>query len=105
MSAYELNRAIHTVYIHRDNTMAFRDGDFSMLAPFDLSPEEYAAIVERDFPKLWSLHAHPIILFHLSAVLNPREWYMQNVAPKIVGVPNQFYDFYSTAEEPAPAVA
>ncbi len=98
MSVYELNRAIHTIYIIRENTIAFRDGDVAMLQPFDLTPEEYTAVVERDFPKLWSLHVHPIILFHFSAVLNPRDWYMQNVAPKIDGVPNQFYDYYLKAE-------
>jgi hypothetical protein len=105
VSVYDLNRAIHAIYINRDNTIAFRNGQFDMLARFDLSSEEHTAIVERDFPKLWSFHVHPIILFHLSAVLNPREWYMANVAPKIVGVPNQFYDYYLTAEETEPAVS
>jgi len=26
--------------------------------------------------------------------MNPREWYMQNVIPKIRDVPNHWYDFY-----------
>jgi hypothetical protein len=104
VSVYELNRAIHTIYIERENTVAFRGGDVSILDRFDLTVEEREAVVARDFPKLWSLHVHPIILFHFSAVLNPREWYMQNVAPKIVGVPNQFYDYYyPKAEELEPA--
>jgi hypothetical protein len=94
VSVYDLNRAIHTVYIDRANTIAFRDGDYTVLDQFDLTPEERGALEARDFVKLWSLHVHPIILFHLSAVLNPREWYMQNVVPKIAGIPNQFYDFY-----------
>lgn len=106
MSVYELNRAIHTIYIERENTVAFRAGNHDILSQFDLTPEEHTAIVDRDFPKLWSLHVHPLILFHLSAVLNPREWYMQNVAPKIVGVPNQFYDYYyPKAEEREPAAS
>jgi hypothetical protein len=103
VSVYELNRAIHAIYIDRDNTVAFRNGDVSMLARFELTDEEHGAVVARDFPKLWSLHVHPIILFHLSAVLNPREWYMENVAPKILGVPNQFYDYYLSTEEPVAA--
>jgi len=100
VSVYDLNRAIHHVYIHRENTLAFRDKNYAVLDQFDLTPEERTALEERDFVKLWSLHVHPIILFHLSAVLNPREWYFQNVVPKIEGVPNQFYDFYlpATAE-------
>lgn len=103
MSVYELNRAVHAIYINRENTIAFRTGDVEMLKQFNLSHDEYKAVVERDFPKLWSLHVHPVLLFHLSAVLNPREWYMQNVAPKIAGVPNQFYDYYLTAEKAEPA--
>jgi hypothetical protein len=100
VSVYELNHAIHAIYIERDQTVAFKDGNFDILKQFDLEPEEYDAIVNRDFPKLWALHVHPVILFHFSAVLNPREWYMQNVAPKIVGVPNQFYDYYLEPAEP-----
>ncbi len=100
MSVYELNRAIHDIYIDRDKAVAFRDGDNSILDQFDLSDEEHAALRARDFPKLWALHAHPIILFHLSAVMNPREWYMQNVVPHIKNVPNRWYDFYKGAAEP-----
>lgn len=94
MSSYDLNRAIHTIYIHRDNTMAFRAGDFAVLDRFDLTAEERTALTGRDFPKLWALHVHPVLLFHLSAVLNPREWYIENVVPKIQGVPNAWYDYY-----------
>lgn len=94
MSVYELNRAIHHVYIDRAKAIAFRDGDNSVLEPFDLSAEEHEALSKRDFPKLWALHTHPVLLFHLSAVLNPREWYIENVVPKIQGVPNVWYDYY-----------
>jgi hypothetical protein len=97
MSAYELNRAIHHVYIDRDRTMAFRAGDHAELGSFDLTSEERDALTMRDFPRLWALHVHPVVLFHLSAVLYPREWYMQEVVPKIQGVPNCWYDYYSPA--------
>jgi hypothetical protein len=94
MSVYELNRAIHHIYIDRSRTYAFRDGDYAVLDRFDLAPEERQALTERDFPGLWALHVHPVLLFHLSAVLNPREWYIENVVPKIQGVPNMWYDYY-----------
>ena len=94
MSSYELNRAIHHIYIDRDRTMAFRDGDFAALDAFDLTAAEREALQSRDFAELWALHVHPVLLFHLSAVLNPREWYLRNVVPKIKGVPNRFYDYY-----------
>ena len=94
MSDYDLNRAIHQIYIHRERTVAFRDGDYSLLDGFELTAEERAALTARDFPKLWALNVHPVLLFHLSAVLNPREWYLENVVPKIKGVPNKFYDYY-----------
>jgi hypothetical protein len=95
MSDYDLNRAVHHIYINRDLTMAFRAGDYTVLDSFNLTAEERAALTTQDFPKLWALHVHPVLLFHLSAVLNPREWYLKNVAPKIKGVPNKFYDYYN----------
>ncbi len=66
-----------------------------MLDGFDLTPEEHAALIGRDFPQLWALDVHPILLFHLSAVLNPREWYLREVVPKIRDVPNYWYDYYA----------
>ena len=72
---------------------------FRALDAFELTPDERAALETRDFPKLWSLNVHPVLLFHLSAVLNPREWYLANVVPKIEGVPNKYYDFYGKPAE------
>ena len=94
MSDYELNRAIHHIYTNREPAMEFRGGSHTVLDRFDLTGEERAALEARDFPKLWALHVHPVLLFHLSAVLNPREWYLENVVPKIKDVPNKFYDYY-----------
>ena len=94
MSDYELNRAIHHIYTDRERTVAFRRADFAVLDRFDLTAAERRALEDRDFPQLWALHVHPVLLFHLSAVLNPREWYLENVVPKIKGVPNRFYDYY-----------
>src|ERR1700685_2503682 len=94
MSEYELNRSIHHVYTNKERTAAFRDGNYAALDAFELSAEERAALEGRDFPKLWALHVHPVLLFHLSAVLYPREWYLANVVPNIKGFPNKYYDFY-----------
>ena len=94
MSDYELNRAIHHIYTDKELTGAFRRHDYTVLNDFDLTVDERQALKARDFPKLWALHVHPVLLFHLSAVLNPREWYLENVVPKIKGVPNKFYDYY-----------
>jgi hypothetical protein len=99
MSEYELNRAIHHVYTDRERCAAFRDGEFHELNAFELTSEERTALETRDFPALWALNVHPVLLFHLSAVLNPREWYLQNVVPKIEGVPNKYYDYYKLADE------
>jgi hypothetical protein len=94
MSDYELNRAIHHIYTDRALTTAFRKGEYAVLDGFDLTTDERRALEGRDFPTLWALHVHPVLLFHLSAVLNPREWYLENVVPKIKNVPNKFYDYY-----------
>jgi hypothetical protein len=94
MSDYELNRAIHHIYTDKTRTEAFRRADYAVLDHFTLTAEERRALTERDFPAMWALHVHPVLLFHLSAVLNPREWYLENVVPNIQGVPNKFYDYY-----------
>ncbi len=100
LSVYELNKAVHAIYIDRARAIAFRDGDNSILDRFDLTPDEHDALAARDFPRLWALNVHPMILFHLSAVMNPREWYMQNVIPHIRDVPNHFYDYYKDQYAP-----
>ncbi len=101
MSSYELNRAIHHIYIDRDSTMRFRAGDTSVLEGYGLDDAERKALAEKDFPRLWALDVHPVLLFHLSAVLYPREWYLKEVVPAIQGVPNRWYDYYSTAQDAA----
>ena len=105
MSDYELNRAIHHIYTDRERTAAFRQGDYAGLDHFALAPEERRALESRDFPQLWALNVHPVLLFHRSAVLNPREWYLQNVVPKIKGVPNRFYDYYHPRGDAEPGQA
>jgi hypothetical protein len=97
MAELDLNRAIHHIYTDRERTAAFRAGDNSVLDAFALTAAEREALEGRDFPALWALDVHPVVLFHLSAVLNPREWYLKNVVPNIAGVPNKYYDFYAPA--------
>jgi len=94
MSVYGLCKALHQIYIDREATLAARAGDFRMLDGLDLTPQERAAIETKDLVALYRLGAHPILLFHFSAVLNPRETYIREVVPKIQDVPNAFYDYY-----------
>ncbi len=95
MTAYELNKAIHHLYIDRDSALAFKAGDTSVLDQFDLSDEERAAVIDHDFVELWRRHVHPVLMFHLAAVLYPREWYVNNVAPRLKGIPNVWGEYYS----------
>lgn len=96
MPIYDLCKALHSIYIDRAATMAAREGDFSRLAPFNLTPEERSAIEQKDLVTLYRLGAHPVLLFHFSAVLNTRETYIREVVPRIQDVPNAFYDYYAT---------
>jgi hypothetical protein len=102
---YELCKAIHAIYIDRAATEAVRSGDFSILDRFALDPEERAALEAKDLVTLYRLGAHPVLIFHLSAVLNPRETYIREVVPNLAGLPNPFYDYYrqrkSGAESPS----
>ena len=99
MSRYGLCKAVHHLYIHRDVTLAARAGDFRALDGFDLAPDERTALERKDLVALYRLGVHPVLLFHFSAVLNPRETYIREVVPNIQGVPNIFYDFYSSRRE------
>ena len=98
MSSYELNKVIHHVYIDCDLTMAFRDGDYSMFDAFDQTDDECEVLTGRDFPALWAKDIHPVLLIHFSAVLNSREWYVDEVVSKNQGVPNSWYDYYGRRE-------
>jgi hypothetical protein len=97
MTAYELNKAVHHLYIDRDSALAFRAGDISVLDRFNLTAEEREAVLAHDFVALWRMHVHPVLLFHLAAVLYPREWYVKNVAPRLKGIPNVWGEYYSPA--------
>lgn len=94
MSLYQVCKALHQIYINKEATMAARAGDFSMLDGYDLTSGERTAIEQKDLVTLYRLGAHPILLFHFSAVLNPRETYIREIVPKIQDVPNPFYDYY-----------
>ncbi len=95
MAVYDLCKALHHIYLHREATMAARAGDFACLDQFDLTAEERAAVEAKDLVALYRLGAHPVLIFHFSAVLNPRETYIREVVPNIQGVPNPFYDYYA----------
>lgn len=94
-SAYELNKAVHQLYIDRDASLAFKAGDVSVLDRFKLTDDEREAIIAHDFVALWGMHVHPVLLFHLAAVLYPREWYLKNVAPRLKGIPNVWGEYYN----------
>ena len=94
MALYDLCKALHAIYIDRERTLAARAGNFACLAKFNLSAEERAAIERKDLVSLYRLGAHPILVFHFSAVLNPRETYIREVVPRIQDVDNPFYDYY-----------
>jgi hypothetical protein len=82
--------------------MAARAGDFTILDGFELTPEERSAIERLDFVALYRLGAHPMALFHFSAVLNPREAYVRDVVPRIQNTPNGLYDYDSEVSRVSP---
>jgi hypothetical protein len=94
VAIYDLCKALHAIYIDRDRTQAARGGDFSCLGQFNLTPAERAAIEHKDMVTLYRLGAHPILLFHFSAVLNPRETFIRDVVPRIQGMSTGFYNYY-----------
>lgn len=100
MGVYGLCKALHHLYIHREATLAARAGDFSLLDGFDLTPDERLAIERKDLILLYRLGAHPLLLFHFSAVLNPRETYLREVVPHLQDLPNPFYDYYRRRRRP-----
>ena len=104
MTVRELCATIHEITLDRTRALAYRDGDTSWLDSFPLDTDERAAFERKDLAELWRLGAHPIMLFHLSAILFGRAHYIENVVPKIQGVPNPFYDYYSSRYPDEPEV-
>lgn len=102
LGPHGLTQALHVMMLDRDRMMAFREGDDSVL-PDGLGADERQALTGRDMASLYRLGVHPLLVFHLSAVLYPREHYVRTVVPKIQGAANPFYDYYTRrcpAEEP-----
>jgi hypothetical protein len=98
-AVYRLCKAVHHLYIDRAATMAIRAGDFTVLDRFDLTPEQRHAIEAKDLVALYRLGVHPLLLFHLSSVLNPRETYIREIVPQLKGLSNPFYDYYVQKRE------
>lgn len=102
--AADLCRVIHRIVGDRDLAMRFRDGalaadELAGIGGDDLAADEAAALAERDLPRLYALGAHPILLFHLSAIAFPRSHYITNVVPALAGVANPYYDYYRMRPE------
>jgi len=90
----DLTRALHAMLLDRDRMLAYAGGDDSVL-PDGLGPAERAALARRDMADLYRLGAHPLVVFHLSAILYPRSHYIRNVVPEIQAAANPFYDYYA----------
>lgn len=94
MPAHDVCRALHRLVKDRDRALRFRDGDLSAVDLDGLDGDESEALLARDLPRLYALGAHPVLLFHVSAIVFPRTHYIKNVVPAIQGVANPFYDYY-----------
>lgn len=98
----QLCRAVHDLVQKRELAMAFRAGDNSVLDRYRLTDEETRLLAARDLPALYRLGVHPILLFHLSAVLADRAHYIKNVVPAIQDASNPFYDYYRRRDRSEP---
>ncbi len=96
-AVYELCKAVHAIYVEREKALAYRDGDRSLLDQFTLTAEQRQALAGKDLVALFRLGVHPVLLYHLSVVLNSREAYVREIAPQLKGIPNPFYDYYQSA--------
>lgn len=95
----DLGRSIHAIVMDRSVAYAFRDGDVSVLDGFALEPAERAALEDKDFAAMYEMGVHPVLLFHLSALLFPRTHYVKHVVPQLQGLTNRFYDYYRTRSD------
>lgn len=86
--------ALHALLLDRDRMLAYAGGDDSVL-PAALGPADRAALEQRDLAGLYRLGAHPLVVFHLSAILFGRSHYIRAVVPQIAGAANPFYDYYA----------
>ena len=98
MAPPDLSRLVYRLVKSRESALAYRDGELSLdtLCGFgELDDAERDALVSRDLPRLYGLGTHPMLLFHLSAIVFGRAHYIRNVVPAIQETPNPYYDYYA----------
>jgi len=99
-SARRLSRALQRLVLDRDAALAFRDGDASAIDRYELEPDARRALLAKDIAGLYELGAHPVVLFHLSAILHTRAHFVREVVPAIQTARNPFYDYYRDRASP-----
>lgn len=92
---FRLSEALHELILDKTRALAFCDGDRSAI-PAGLDDDDRELLERRDLVGLYRAGAHPLLVFHLSAILNDRSFYVRNVVPQLSGVPNWFYDYYNS---------
>jgi len=72
--------------LHKDSVLRERFGHESqtVIKDYRLTPEQSEAIINRDYPKLYRLGVHPLILFNLWHIIerNP-DVFRQQIVPKL----------------------
>ncbi len=91
---HDLCLAIYEVVLDRAKALRYRDGDASVFDGYGLEPAARDALAAHDLAGLYRLGVHPLLVFHLSAIVFGRAHYVKHVVPAIQGVVNPFYDYY-----------
>lgn len=62
MSRHFVNKVIRAAMISDAGFAAFTADTAAFIAPYDLTEPEKGALLERDFPALYAMGAHPFLL-------------------------------------------
>lgn len=96
MSLYEAGKLIHDIFVDESLRTEFRSDPNRVFSKYKLTNEEKEAIVKRDYIALYASGIHPVLLFHFAQTVDVRDNFMKEVIPKLAGVRNAYYDYYST---------
>lgn len=71
MSRYQVDKVLRQVAREQDPRASFQADAAAFLADRDLTDEERAALIRFDYPALYRLGAHPMLLLHFVRAIRP----------------------------------
>ncbi len=95
MSSYEVGKLFRDIFVDKEVRKEFAGSPETVLSRYDLTGSERDMISSRNYLALYESSIHPVLLFHFAQTVGVRDEFMKEVVPKLSGVRNDYYDYYS----------